>query len=233
MEQSFNFNIYNVKETSRVEFIRKTYSHVALAVLAFVILETILLNTPFGMELGVSIAQHPYIILILVLAGSWFANKWAHEPGNTQKQYLGLFLFTVVEAIIFLPIFLILLHSPQFAGEVDAILGQSVTLTAGLFTGLSAVALFSKKDFSFLRSVLAIAFPVALAMILAGWIFGFNLGLWFSVGMILLAGASILYQTSRLVHDYHTTQHVAAALALFSSLMMLFFYILRIFMNRD
>ena len=51
--------------------------------------------------------------------------------------------------------------------------------------------------------------------------------------MVLLAGGSILYQTSRLVHDYHSTQHVAAALGLFASFMLLFYYILQIFMSRD
>ena len=36
MEQGFNFNIYNVTEVDRVTFIKRTYAHVALAVLAFV-----------------------------------------------------------------------------------------------------------------------------------------------------------------------------------------------------
>jgi FtsH-binding integral membrane protein len=69
--------------------------------------------------------------------------------------------------------------------------------------------------------------------IIAGILFGFNLGLWFSAGMILLAAGSILYQTSNLVHKYHTDQYVAAALGLFASLMLLFWYILRLVMSRD
>jgi len=131
------------------------------------------------------------------------------------------------------PVFYYLLYSEQFYGEAVNILGQAAVVTTGLFTGLSAVALFSKKDFSFLRSILIVGFSVALATIFAGMIFGFDLGVWFSAAMVLLASGSILYQTSRLVHDYHTSQHVAAALGLFASFMLLFWYILQIFMSRD
>jgi FtsH-binding integral membrane protein len=102
-----------------------------------------------------------------------------------------------------------------------------------LFTGLSAVVLFTKKDFSFLKNILTIGFFIALGLIAAGLLFGFNLGLWFSVGMIVLAAGSILYQTSNLVHTYSNDQYVAAALGLFASLMLLFWYILQIFLSRD
>lgn len=231
MEQSFNFNIYNVKETTRVDFIRKTYAHVALALVAFVVFEAILLNTQVGIEIGISMANNWWLILVLFMGGAWIANKWAAEPGNIQKQYLGLFLYAFLEALIFLPLFII--AQAKFGAEAANIIGQAGIVSAGLFTGLSAIAIFSKKDFSFLRSILTIGFMVALGIIFAGMIFGFSLGVWFSGAMVLLAGGSILYQTSRLVHDYHTSQHVSAALGLFASFMLLFWYILQIFMSRD
>ena len=59
MEQGFNFNIYNVQEVSRVEFIRKTYAHVALAVLAFVGFEYLLLHSELGRSIGISMANKP------------------------------------------------------------------------------------------------------------------------------------------------------------------------------
>jgi FtsH-binding integral membrane protein len=94
------------------------------------------------------------------------------------------------------------------------------------------IVLVTKKDFSLLKAGLTVGFFIALGLILAGTLFGFNLGLWFSVGMCLLAGGSILYQTSNLVNKYSQDQYVAAALGLFASLMLLFWYILRIFMSR-
>lgn len=233
MDQGFNFNIYNVQEVSRVEFIRKTYAHVALAVLAFVGFETLFFISGIAESIAIPLLSNWWLIILLFMGGAWIANKWAAEPGNIQKQYLGLLLYALLEAIIFVPVFYYLLYSEQFYGEAVNILGQAALVTTGLFTGLSAVALFSKKDFSFLRSILIVGFSVALATIFAGMIFGFDLGVWFSAAMVLLASGSILYQTSRLVHDYHTSQHVAAALGLFASFMLLFWYILQIFMSRD
>lgn len=235
MNQSFNFDVYNVSEVDRVTFLKKTYAHVALAVIAFVIFEILLLNSEQGQALGQMMYGNWIFVLILFAGGTWIANKWAHEPGNIQKQYLGLFVYAFLEALLFLPLFMYLADpaSGFAANEVESIVSQAGILTAGLFTGLSAIALFSGKDFSFMRGILLVGFGIAFALIIAGALFGFNLGLWFSGAMVLLAGGSILYQTSRIVHDYHTDQHVAAALGLFSSLMLLFWYILRIFMSRD
>ena len=109
---------------------------------------------------------------------------------------------------------------------------QAAALTISMFAGISAVAFTSKKDFSFLRNIIVIGGFVALGLIVAGAIFGFNLGLWFSVGMVILASATILYQTSKLKDGYTTNQYVGASLQLFASIMLLFWYILRILMSR-
>ena len=79
--------------------------------------------------------------------------------------------------------------------------------------------------------MLTIGFFIAIGLIVAGMIFGFNLGLWFSVGMVVLASGSILYQTSNMVHKYSEDQYVGASLGLFASLMLLFWYILSILSN--
>jgi FtsH-binding integral membrane protein len=64
---------------------------------------------------------------------------------------------------------------------------------------------------------------------------GGGLGLWFSVAMVVLAGGFILYDTSNVLHHYRTDQHVAASLALFASVALLFWYVLRILLasSRD
>jgi hypothetical protein len=48
-----------------------------------------------------------------------------------------------------------------------------------------------------------------------------------------LAAGSILYQTSNLVNKYSNDEYIPAALGLFASLMLLFWYVLSIFMSRD
>ncbi len=78
---------------------------------------------------------------------------------------------------------------------------------------------------------LKIAFLVAFGVIVCSFIFGFTLGLVFSGAMALLAAGAVLYTTSNILHQYHPGQHVAAALALFSSIALLFWYVLQIVMS--
>jgi FtsH-binding integral membrane protein len=51
--------------------------------------------------------------------------------------------------------------------------------------------------------------------------------------MIGLAGAAVLYDTSNILHHYPKDKYVAASLALFASIAMMFWYVLRLFMSRD
>ena len=74
---------------------------------------------------------------------------------------------------------------------------------------------------------------LALVAIVAGVIFGFNLGTWFSVGMVGLAGAAILYDTSNIIRRFPEDKHVGAALQLFASVALMFWYVLSLFLSRD
>jgi FtsH-binding integral membrane protein len=73
---------------------------------------------------------------------------------------------------------------------------------------------------------------VAIALMVAGALFGLELGVWFSIAMVAFAGAAILYDTSNVLHHYPADRHVGAALELFASVALLFWYILRLFMSR-
>jgi len=223
--------VSNLDETAKAVFYRKTYMHVALAVLAFIGVEALLLKIPFVVETMMSLTSGFLWIAILVAfgVGSAFANKMAHSMSRTT-QYLGLGLYVIFEAIIFVPIIYIALY---YSGGGLEMISQAGIITVGLFAGLTAVVFITNTNFSFLKTGLTIFFFIALAMIIAGAIFGFELGLWFSALMVVFAGGTILYQTSQLKYEYDSSQYVGAALGLFSSLMLLFWYILRIFMSRD
>ncbi|AZQ44764.1 Bax inhibitor-1/YccA family protein [Nonlabens ponticola] len=225
--------LIEVDDTTRATFYRKTYTHVALAVLLFIVLETMLLRIDPLVELMLSLAQGWTWLLVLggFMFATSYAEKLAHTTHDKTTQYGALFLFVLAEAIIFVP----LVYIALFYGEMEyfSTINQAAIMTLALFTGLSAVVLLTKKDFSFLRSFLAIGFVIAIGAIIAGMIFGFNLGLVFSAGMVVLAAGTILYQTSQLVHKYDTDQYVGASLGLFASLMLLFWYVLSIFMGRD
>ncbi|MCI0332756.1 MAG: Bax inhibitor-1 family protein [Planctomycetes bacterium] len=98
---------------------------------------------------------------------------------------------------------------------------------------MTAFTFLTRKDFSFLGSFLRLAIISAIALIFVSAIFGMHLGVWFVWAMIVLASGYILYYTSNILHHYRTDQYVAAALALFASVALLFWYVIQIFMSRD
>ena len=219
----------------RAAFIRKTYAHLAGAVAIFALLEALLLNIPnisntvFSL-LGTS--QYSWLIVMGVYMGvSHMAHKWAMSSTSLSTQYLGLGVYVVIQALIMLPL---LLQAQIMSGDNSMIM-KAGGVTAMLFLALTFIAFTTKKDFSFLGGMLKIVGFVALGLIVVSIVFpgAFTLGLWFSVAMVIFAAGTILYNTGNIIHHYGTSQYVAAALGLFSSIALLFWYILRIFMSRD
>lgn len=224
-----NVLVSSASEVQKAAFYRKTYSHVAIALLAFIVVETILINVvPYDVIAWMLGGKYVWLFILgLFWLGSTMSNKLVFHPSQNQ-QYLGLGLYILLEAIIFLPMIVIAL---SFVDGPN-MLYQAAIITLFMFSGLTAVVFFTKTDFSFLRTVVVVGGFIALGIIVVGAIFGFDLGLWFSVGMVILASASILYQTSQIKDQFHTGQYVGAALQLFASIMLLFWYILRILMSR-
>jgi len=220
--------VSTLSEDKKVAFYKKTYIHLALAVLLFVVAEWAFFQSEAIVQFALSLTQGWKWLLVLggFMLATNYAEKMALNNHNINEQYAGLVLYIIAEAFIFIPLIGMAMAIAESGG--DNILNQAAVLTLSLFTGLSAVVLITKKDFSFLRSILSIGFFIALGLIIAGALFGFNLGLWFSVGMVVMASGSILYQTSNMVHKYSEDQYVGASLGLFASLMLLFWYILSI-----
>ena len=104
-------------------------------------------------------------------------------------------------------------------------------MTLGVFGGLTLLVFATKVDLTSWGAYLWWGGILAFGVAIAGMIFGFQLGLLYSGAMVALLSGYILYDTSNVIHRYRTTQHVAAALALFASVATLFFYILRILME--
>tara|TARA_B100000674_G_scaffold370920_1_gene313302 strand:- start:27302 stop:28009 length:708 start_codon:yes stop_codon:yes gene_type:complete len=212
----------------RAGFIRKTYGHLAIALLAFTGIEYYLVNAPFAQKLAVSMTQGMswLVVMGLFVGVSYLTDKLARSNNSEQTQYLGLGLFVVAEAIVFLP----LLYVANSYG------GEGVIQTAGIMTlllvgGLTYTAFATKKDFSFLGGILSIGGFVAIGFIVCSLIFGFSLGLIFSSVMVLFAGCAVLFTTSNIIRHYNPNQHVAASLSLFASVALLFFYILSILLR--
>jgi len=213
----------------QAEFYRKTYSNVAFGVLAFIGIEAVLLKIDPLVNLMLSLQGYSWLLLLGgFMAVTWVAQNLTYRNADRTKQYAGFLLYILAEAIIFVP----LLYLAMNFGGGPQMIAQAGVITGTLFLGLTAAVLMTKTDFSFLRTGLVVGFFIALGLIVAGTIFGFNLGLWFSVGMVLLAAGSILYSTYQIKNEFGTDQYVPAALSLFASLMLLFWYVLQILMSR-
>jgi len=137
--QTFARPVATEQEDVQAAFIRKTYMHVALAVLGFVAVEAVFLNTPFIVNIGLSMASG--MTWLLVLGAFMFATnyleRWAIRSEDKQQQYLALTLYVVVEAFIFVPL---LYMAMMMTGDLSVI-SQAGTVTLFLFSGLTAVVL--------------------------------------------------------------------------------------------
>ncbi len=222
--------VADTSETSRAEFIRKTYWHLAGAIGLFVVLEALFIRMGLGV-MALQVLGTSKFSWLIVLGGfmaiSWVAEKWANSGASLATQYAGLALYTVAEALIFLPMIMIAM---MMTGDGSLIL-QAGVITVGMVLGITTVAFSTKKDFSFLGGFLKIGGFVALGLIAASFFLPISLGLWFSAAMVIFASVAILYNTSNLIHRYQPGQHVAASLSLFASVALLFWYVLRILMS--
>lgn len=224
-----SYSVMDARPDERASFIRKTYLHLAGAVLVFAVLEFLLVMSPFALPLAqlMTSGWSWMIVLAAFMGVSYLAQSWANSQTSVGMQYLGLGLFVVAEAVIFLP--LLLTAAMYFPGAIMS----AIAMTLVLFAALTAIAFITRTDFSFLGPILMVAGFVALGAIALSIIFGFSLGIIFAAVMVLFAAGAILYDTSNILHHYNPNQHVAAALSLFASVALLFWYILRIFMSRD
>lgn len=217
-------------ESERAEFIRKTYGHLAGAIVVFIGLEWLFLSLGLGSTALAVLGASKYSWLMVLgafMAVSWLAERWATNGSSKGMQYAGLILYTVAEAVIFLPMITL---AVVMTGDAS-LLVQAGLITGAMVLGITVVAFTTKKDFSFLGGILKIGGFVALGLIVASFILPISLGLWFSGAMILFASGTILYSTSNLIHRYQPGQHVAASLSLFASVALLFWYVLRFLMS--
>ncbi|MGD9753236.1 MAG: Bax inhibitor-1 family protein [Acidimicrobiia bacterium] len=215
---------------ARAQFLIKVYVHLAVAVGAFLAVETALFLGG-GAEALFEFLADSRGSWLLILGGfmvvNWIGTQAAHNLANPQAQYLGLFGIAAAEAVIFAP-FLYWVFNTDGSGTV----ASAAIITLAGFAALTIIGIFTRKDLSVLRPLVLWGSIVALLAIVGSVLFGAVLGTWFSVAMVGLAGAAILYQTQNIMKRYPEWAYVGAAVQLFGSLMTMFWYVLRILSAR-
>jgi len=228
-EQTMSMPVSALDTDRRATFITRTYTHLLGAILGFTLIEVFLFTSGLAEPIARAMLG---VNWLLVLGGfmlvSWLASRAAMNVSSIGSQYLGLAAFVAAEALIFVP--LLYIANTYAPGTI-----QSAALVTMMgFVGLTAVAFTTRKDFSFLGAALRWIGIMALVLIAAAVLFGFQLGTWFSVAMVAFAGAAVLYDTSNVLHHFPEDRYVGAAMQLFASIALMFWYILRLFIaSRD
>jgi FtsH-binding integral membrane protein len=219
--------VSELSASDRSSFIWKCYAHVVGAILAFAAIEVYLFQSGIAAAIAGPMLNNWFMVFGAFILASWGATHVAHRLESKNAQYAAFAFFVMVEALIFAPmLYMAYLKEP---GIIDSAAGVTILGSVGLV----ATAMITGKDFSFLRGMLVWVGMLALVAIVGSLFFGFELGTWFSVAMIGFAGAAVLYDTSNIMHHYPQDKYVAASMALFASIAMMFWYILRLFMSRD
>lgn len=234
--------------SDRVTFLRKTYAHLGVALIAFAALTAgIIRFAPAtslkfsGWALGGRLNW--LVVMGLFILVGYVAEHLARSSTSRAVQYAGLAIGVTAWSLLLQPILWVLFlrfGNPEMlrisgagllTGQAAAILMQAVVITLSIFIGLTATVFITKKDFSFMRGALAIGSFAALGVILASMAFGFSLGALFCGAMILLMAGYILFQTSLVMSYFPPQGYVAASLMLFSTVAMLFWYVLQMLMQ--
>jgi FtsH-binding integral membrane protein len=211
---------------SRSVFITRTYTHLVGGILGFILVELALFESGLAAQIAHwMIGMNWLLILGAFMLIGWLASRTAQTSSSIGMQYFAFAAYVVAEALIFVP--LLYLADAKAPGAID-----SATLVTVLGAGgLMFVAHRTRKDFTFLRGLLMWGGVLALVAIIGGVVFGFQLGTWFSVAMIGFAGVAVLYDTSNIIHNYPEDRYVSAAMQLFASIALMFWYVLRLVMG--
>ncbi|MDX1465356.1 MAG: Bax inhibitor-1/YccA family protein [Halomonas sp.] len=198
--------------TSKV--LRNTYGLLAMTLLFSAITA--------GTAMSMGIERMNIFVFFIGAYGLMFL---VHKTANSAMGLLATFAFTGFMGFTLGPILSAYLTLPNGAQLIMTALG----MTGLTFVGLSAVALITRKDFSFLANFLMAGAIVLILAMLAGIFLQIPaLSLMVSAGFVLFSSAAILYQTSEIVHRSGETNYILATITLYVSIYNLFISLLSI-----
>ncbi len=148
-----------------------------------------------GLSLGIGWGIGMWLLFMLVFIGGPFAIA---RIRNGQTAILTTIAWGGLTGFLLSPLVGAYLALPGGSGIVF----NALAATAATFFGLSAYALISRKDFSFLGGFLAVGLIVVLLAIVANLFLAIPaLSLTISAVAVMLISGMILYDTSRMIHD--------------------------------
>ncbi len=163
----------------------------------------------------------PYLGLWTLLG--WIALLYAiHKTANSTWGLFWVFAFTGFLGFTIGPVIGFYLQMPNGGDVVSMALGS----TAAAFIGLSAFALITRKDFSFLSGFLTVGIIAVFCVVMLSWFLDLS-AFYGAIGaaVVLLMSGLILWQTSAIIHGGETN-YILATTTLYMSIYNMFSWLL-------
>lgn len=164
---------------------------------------------------------HWLLMIVVFIGGPFVINSLRDSIWSLPLT----FVFTGFMGYVLGPILTMYLSLPNGGQIVMAAFGT----TAAMFLGLSAYALATRKDFSFMGGFLTVGLLVVLVAIVANIFLQIPaLSLAISAASVLLMSGLILFDTSRMVNGGETN-YVIMTVSLFANIYVMFLHLLSLF----
>ncbi len=179
-----------------------------------------------GLTAGISMMMNmpPMTYLISVIGGMVLAMFVLPRFANSSAGIGIVFLITGLLGFGLGPILSMYASMPNGSNIITLSLGG----TGVIFLGLSAYALATRKDFSFLGGFLMVGFLLVLLAAVANIFLAIPaMSLMISAVVIMIMSGFILYDTSRIIHGGETN-YVMATIGLYMTIFNIFISLLQI-----
>jgi modulator of FtsH protease len=174
-----------------------------------------------GISMAVGLPQGAALILTLVGFGLLFV---VHRTADSGKGLVAIFAFTGVMGASLGPMLNYYLAMPGGPALVMQALGG----TALVFFGLSAYALTTRKDFSYMGGFLMVGLLVAVVAMIANIFLAIPaLSLTISAAVVMIMSGLILFDTSRIINGGETN-YIRATVSLYLNIYNLFIHLLHL-----
>jgi FtsH-binding integral membrane protein len=215
----------------RLGFLRRTYAFLLMEICLVAVVTSFVLKSPTLMaNVAIPMALNPLFYLLAFFGVSFVSRSLVHGQRSKSAQYAGAGVWVIFLGLLMAP-FAYLIHAQTGS---YAILGQAFLMTAGVFGGLTAYVMVSRKDFSFMGGALSIITAIAFFGSFAFLMFGGGGGIGYNLIWVVILGAWVLYDTSKILHRRAVNEHVAASVDLLVDFVYLLIHIAMILMrSRD
>ncbi len=174
-----------------------------------------------GVSMAMNFPPLPWFVSLALMFGLLFL---VNATANSAWGILTVFLFTGFFGAMLGPMLNYYLAMPGGPGLVL----QALAGTAVVFFGLSAYALTTRKDFSFMGGFLMVGLIVVIVAMIANIFLAIPaLSLTISAAVVMIMSALILFDTSRIINGGETN-YIRATVSLYLNIYNLFVHLLHL-----